>query len=236
MADDVRPADDPVAMIALMRKEIDDLKSTQASQSARMPVGHIDFTILTMPLANALFMQGQSVLRTDYAVLFAWANDNGLVGYTGLFGNGDGSTTFTLPDWRGKVVRGVAPAEGVGWLTGADSVVMATAQMPAHNHAVSVAVHGNHGHNLTGGSIPGDGDHGGHFDASQVLVAGGSTYGVAPWNSAGSTRGYHTHPPTAVFADANSAGSHSVSQNTVGGATPLDMRQASVNVNYMIWT
>lgn len=46
-----------------------------------------------------LFCHGQAVSRTTYATLFA------VIGTT--FGEGDGSTTFNLPDFQGRVPVGV---------------------------------------------------------------------------------------------------------------------------------
>ena len=48
--------------------------------------------------ANWLLCGGQAVSRTDYAALFA------VIGTT--YGSGNGSTTFNLPDLRGRVIAG----------------------------------------------------------------------------------------------------------------------------------
>lgn len=63
-----------------------------------MPVGaSIDYAGTTAP-AGWLLEYGQAVSRTTYAALFA------AIGTT--YGTGDGSTTFNLPDARGRVVAG----------------------------------------------------------------------------------------------------------------------------------
>lgn len=54
--------------------------------------------------AGALFCYGQTVSRTTYAGLFA------AIGTT--YGGGDGSTTFNLPDLRGRVVAGKSDMGG----------------------------------------------------------------------------------------------------------------------------
>lgn len=48
---------------------------------------------------NWLLCNGQAVSRTDYAELYALIGNN--------FGSGDGTTTFNLPDYRGKFLRGL---------------------------------------------------------------------------------------------------------------------------------
>src|SRR5262245_27825573 len=58
----------------------------------------IDWTGPTVPSSNFIFPAGQAISRTTYANYFA------LVGTT--FGAGDGSTTFTAPDMRGRVASG----------------------------------------------------------------------------------------------------------------------------------
>lgn len=52
-----------------------------------------------------LYCNGQAVSRADYARLYAIVGDR--------YGNGDGSTTFNVPDLRGMIVRGMDDARGV---------------------------------------------------------------------------------------------------------------------------
>jgi microcystin-dependent protein len=60
--------------------------------------GTIDFFGTTAPNSNFVFPYGQAISRTTYSALFA------LVSTT--FGTGDGSTTFNVPDLRGRVTAG----------------------------------------------------------------------------------------------------------------------------------
>lgn len=64
-----------------------------------VPVGGmIDYFGTSAPSSNFVFPFGQAVSRTTYATLFA------LFGTT--YGTGDGSTTFNLPDLRGRIAAG----------------------------------------------------------------------------------------------------------------------------------
>lgn len=64
-----------------------------------VPLGGImEFPSLTPPSSNFALMNGQAISRTTYASLFS------LIGTT--FGPGNGSTTFNIPDLRGRVVVG----------------------------------------------------------------------------------------------------------------------------------
>lgn len=60
--------------------------------------GFLDYGGATAPNSNFALAYGQAISRTAYATLF------GLFGTT--FGPGDGTTTFNVPDLRGRVVAG----------------------------------------------------------------------------------------------------------------------------------
>ncbi len=89
-----------------------------------------------------LLCDGQAVSRTTYAVLFA------LVSTT--FGVGDGSTTFDIPDLRGRVAIGMdnyaggaanrvtdTEADSLGGTLGTETHQLVTSEMPAHTHGNS---------------------------------------------------------------------------------------------------
>lgn len=93
-----------------------------------------------------LFCAGQAVSRTTYATLFA------IIGTT--YGTGDGSTTFNIPDLRGRFPLGkddmggtsanrvtATQADNLGQGTGAENHTLTTAQMPAHTHGVGRSRH-----------------------------------------------------------------------------------------------
>lgn len=62
-------------------------------------VGDIKTSLKSSNHDNWFLCNGQAVSRTAYAKLFELIGTN--------FGNGDGSTTFNLPDYRGKFLRGL---------------------------------------------------------------------------------------------------------------------------------
>ena len=123
--------------------------STQGSQLILAAPGMIfDYAGATEP-AGFLFCHGQAVSRTTFARLFA------VIGTT--FGTGDGSTTFNLPDLRGRVVAGRDNMGGsaanrltntgngnpgidgatLGATGGADRHQLTIAQMPGHTPPVN---------------------------------------------------------------------------------------------------
>ena len=118
------------------------------------PVG----TIITFPMETVptgyLECNGQAVSRTTYANLFS------VIGTR--YGNGDGSTTFNLPDYRGQFLRGYDNGAGIdpdaatrtdsGNGTTGDAVgTKQNNQMLTHSHninppATNTSNNGNHNH------------------------------------------------------------------------------------------
>lgn len=74
--------------------------------------------------AGFLLCDGSAVSRTTYAQLFA------VIGTT--YGSGDGSTTFNLPDMRGRVA--VGSDANLGAVAGARTVSLTAAQNGPHSH------------------------------------------------------------------------------------------------------
>lgn len=108
--------------------------STGAWRSDPVPMGGlpagsiIQWAGATAP-ANWLMADGAAVSRTTYASLFA------AIGTT--YGAGDGSTTFNLPDLRGRVAVGKNGGTfgTLGATGGAETVALTQGQMPVHSHA-----------------------------------------------------------------------------------------------------
>lgn len=227
MADD-RPLEDPVEALRALRARIDDIESTSLARQHTRPTGDIEESIRATPKPGTLLVNGQTVSRVTYAALWDWVQGQGLVGIPGGFTVGDGSTTFGLPDWRGKVMRGAASGEATCLQTGADTKAIAIANLPAHNHSVVVNAVGTHSHALSTGG----GGHGGHFPGSSFTAAAGGDFGLAAWNSGGSSVG-HSHSG-GIASDGQHG--HTATEATVGSGTAFDVRQASFNGNWLIWT
>ncbi len=81
-----------------------------------------------------LLCNGAEVSRTTYADLFAVMGT--------IFGAGNGSTTFNLPDLRGRSPIGMGQGAGLsnralGAAGGAERHTLSTSEMPAHSHSYS---------------------------------------------------------------------------------------------------
>ena len=73
-----------------------------------------------------LLCDGSAVSRTTYSDLFAVIGDT--------YGIGDGSTTFNLPDLRGRFPIGSDTTYSIGETGGASTVTLTTDEMPSHSH------------------------------------------------------------------------------------------------------
>jgi hypothetical protein len=69
------------------------------------PIGSIIMWAASSPPANWLVCDGSAISRTTYASLFAVLST--------LYGAGDGTTTFNLPDYRGSFLRGLDSGRGL---------------------------------------------------------------------------------------------------------------------------
>lgn len=85
--------------------------------------------------AGWLMCDGSAVSRATYSALFA------VIGTT--YGAGNGSTTFNLPDLRGRAVYGVGPGTpGVSALGGTEGQGNPALRGPYHGHSVADHNHG----------------------------------------------------------------------------------------------
>lgn len=106
-------------------------EATGLKWATLLPPGMMMLYGAASPPTGWLACDGSAVSRTTYSALFA------IIGTT--FGAGDGSTTFNLPDLRGRTPIGSGTGSGLtartlGATHGAETHVLSTAEMPAHTH------------------------------------------------------------------------------------------------------
>ncbi len=181
---------------ALTAADVTDLRS---GISLMFGVGAITGEVRTFAGVVApsgwLDCDGSAVSRTTYIELF------NIIGTT--YGVGDGSTTFNLPDMRGRMPIGAGTGTGLtartlGSQYGQEGLLLT--DLPSHSHTIS-------------GTTGGTGDHshdpanGGSFlvNSSSGVTAAYAGTGAATWgqiNTAGSGAHTHTLPPTDATAAA----------------------------------
>ena len=181
--------------------DVDEVKNTAAPAGAVM-----HFAQSTAP-QGWLKANGTAVSRTTYANLFA------AIGTT--FGEGDGSTTFNLPDLRGEFVRGWDEGRGAddGRTFGSSQSdenkshthTGNTSNAGSHSHGGNTSNTGNHSHNMVNfanGPISANLGHGSYDDRFSSNQSTGSA-GAHSHNISTNTAGSH---------------SHSISTNASGGS------------------
>jgi len=106
------------------------------------------------PFIGEILMFGGNFAPRGWALcdgaLLSISQHQALFSILGTTYGGDGRTTFQLPDLRGRVA--VHPGSGPGLTTrrlgekgGSETNTLTVAQIPSHNHSVSVGVSGENG-------------------------------------------------------------------------------------------
>lgn len=188
-----------------------------------IPIGGLlDFAGASAP-DGWLLCAGQAVSRSTYAALFAVLGT--------AYGSGNGSTTFNVPDLRGRVVAGLDNMGGTnanrlttmssttrGQAGGAADHVLTVVQLPAHNHGGSTGSDGSHTHT---GSANSAGNHT-HSLSGSTSNAGLHSHGLAvnPFSSTGgSPRAMWGNGSISFYQDTLSDGAHT---HTISGTAQSD--------------
>lgn len=93
-----------------------------------------------------LACEGQAISRTTYNKLYNIVSTQ--------YGSGNGSSTFNVPDLRGRVIAGYNGSNSnfndVGKKGGSETHKLTMSEMPSHNHSGSTNSTGNHKHDMRG--------------------------------------------------------------------------------------
>jgi len=217
----------PAAPTAAIGTNTTQLATTAFVAVQLSPIGMITAYAGSTAPTNWQLCYGQAISRTTYASLFSVISTT--------YGVGDGSTTFNLPDLRGRTVAGVdnmggtdagrlSTANTLGTTTGTETVTLTSAQsgVPAHAHANTVTNNavttGNqsadHSHTFSTGNVSNDHTHNTGFSflgrtSGGDLFAGvnGSVFNLATSGISAN----HTHSGTT--AGMSVSHTHSVTSN-----------------------
>lgn len=119
-------------------KRLSDYLDNMPSGSSGAPIGSgMDYFGQTAP-ENYMFADGSAISRTEYAELFA------IIGT--MYGEGDGSTTFNLPDKREAISYMKGDNDTLGSIVGSNTHTLTKAEIPNYtlynaSHAHTQASH-----------------------------------------------------------------------------------------------
>lgn len=143
-------------------------------------IGDIKASLQTANHGKWLLCDGQAVSRTDYEDLFDLIGEN--------FGAGDGTTTFNVPDYRGKFLRGLGGDSAADvYTTQAEGLPNITGNVAATNWRSSTATSGAFAESNVPGSIANYDTYDretASFDASRSSSIYGASNHVTPVNMA----------------------------------------------------
>jgi microcystin-dependent protein len=226
-----------------------------AASGDTVPTGSVVAFAGSIAPSGWLVCDGSAVSRTTYGSLFSTINT--------VYGAGDGSTTFNLPDLRTRVPVGKAASGtfvNLGATGGAETHTLTTSQIPAHSHTQNPHNHTqdshdhaqqSHSHTVgTGGThdhaifVTGTNDtsHTHNGASTTTFVAGTPSSGTGGSSTASPILddGSHNHSLTSTTANnlsttATNNETTATNQNTGGGQSHNNL-QPYIVLNYIIKT
>ena len=208
----------PLAPTATFGTNTTQIATTAFVQNAGL-TGEIKMWGVASAPAGYLLCDGSAISRTTYAALFAV--------YSTTFGAGNGTTTFNIPNFAGKMPIGVNGTYALAATGGVASVTLSEANLPSHTHSFSATSGGtstslSHQHNLLGSSD--------HYVADGGGPRGGAS--TFPWSLGGTDYGAY------MTASGSLDHTHSVSGTTggTGSGTAVTTISPYLGIYYIIKT
>lgn len=142
------------------------------------PVGSIMQYAGSSAPSGWLLADGSAVSRTTYASLFTAIGT--------AYGSGDGSTTFNLPNLKGKVPVGLNSSETefdvLGETGGAKTHTLSTSEIPSHSHGITgIYIQNNVNYTGTGFNPLTNDVRGGTINSTNATGGGGAHNNLQPY-------------------------------------------------------
>lgn len=181
----------------------------------RTPVGTIEMFAGTTAPTDWLICDGAAVSRETFSALYT-----ALGGASSPWGQGDGSTTFNLPDMRSRMPIGASTNYALNAKGGSEYI-------QAHTHGFTHP-------RVTGGSctIGTSGGHTHYWNRAQTANAGTNRYSASGSDVSVSGDGAHTHTVPAHQHDVWGGSVNAVSGVTTGNAGNMP---PYIGINFIIY-
>lgn len=216
--------------------------------AALVPSGTISQTARATAPTGYLLCDGSAISRTTYSALFDAIGT--------AYGSGDGSTTFNIPNLKGRVPVGYDPSQSefdsLGEIGGKKAETLDVTQIPSHTHSGTT---GNQSQNHThaySGTVSGSGAHNhlfymddgaaahatrynntGNYDATSNNASGNGGFFWTPGGNS-AYDGTHSHTYSGTTAGVSQDHTHSFTTDGTGGGQAHNNLQPYVVLNYMI--
>lgn len=195
-----------------------------AALAASVPVGTVSQTARATAPTGYLICDGSAISRTTYSDLFTAIGT--------AYGSGDGSTTFNVPNLKGKVPVGRDASQTefdtLGETGGAKTHQLSVDELPSHSHSMA------HTHTFSG-TTSSDGAHAHNtWNLYTVAAGGGAIMTGAPGDGRGNAtdvQGTHSHSYSGT-----TSGSSASTTGGAGSTLAHNNLQPYVVLNYIIKT
>jgi microcystin-dependent protein len=198
-----------------------------ALEAATLPTGAITMYGAASAPTGYLLCDGTAVSRVTYAALFTAISTT--------YGPGNGTTTFNLPNLKGKVPVGLDSADAtfdaLGDTGGAKTHTLTSSEMPSHTHTQTAHTHTQNAHTHTQNA------HNHRMSDNITLVAANAGGTVGAVNTAGTGEAPFTDNATATNQNATATNQNTTAVNAnTGGGTAHNNLQPYLTLNFIIKT
>lgn len=182
-----------------------------------------------------LLCDGSAVSRESYSSLYSVIGN--------LYGSGDGSTTFNIPDLKGRVIIGTSDNHALASIGGEETHELTSNELSEHSHSVPQHGHGNSftastpilSHSITQAEFTYAGQ-GNTQNTDKTTSTKRHFSGVTSTNATRSTNvAVANHPATACTVNGSVDDCDAFDTSSVGLSDTHSNMQPYITLNYIIY-